>query len=63
MECGGFSSRPVYGLKHVPDTRYGHGVLAEEKKSGGEEPGDFCQEEYWRMFAPLYSWVLLEHSP
>lgn len=32
MECGGFSSRPVYGLKHVPDTRYGHGVLAEEKK-------------------------------
>lgn len=22
----------MYGLKHVPDTRYGHGVLAEEKK-------------------------------
>eukprot|EP00076_Gallus_gallus_P037173 XP_025002711.1 WD repeat-containing protein 73 isoform X2 [Gallus gallus] len=23
VECGGFSNRPVYNLKHVPDTRYG----------------------------------------
>uniref|UniRef100_A0A8D2NFJ3 WD repeat domain 73 n=1 Tax=Zonotrichia albicollis TaxID=44394 RepID=A0A8D2NFJ3_ZONAL len=27
VECGGFSERPVYSLKYVPDTRYDYQVL------------------------------------